>query len=119
MNDLTYNLLTELGKKYKKQAEKNDADFRFIVYNAYCDRIVETIAADKMLRACRLWRAFHPEHFDDSGYLLDYEPSIYDIELVLSDIVMRLTWRIVERSPELKLDEWSEVPQAEVQLKLF
>lgn len=119
MNELTHRLVSDAASKYKSAAAKNDAEFHFIVYNAYCDHIVDVVASELMLRACRLWRAFHPEHFDEDGFLLDYEACIYDIELRLSDMVMRMAWRIVERTPSLKLDDWNAIPQASVQLRLF
>jgi len=119
MNDLTKRLLAEAAKKYKTLAERNDADFHFHVYNAYCDHIIDVLGSGLMLRACRLLKLFSPQYFDPDGYLLDYVPCVYNVELKLSAMVMRMAWKIVERTPELKLDEWDEVPGMNQQLTLF
>ena len=109
MNELTRCLVIETAKKHKRVAANDSDRFMQLVRNYYWDHITSNYGVPIQERAFRLWRQFHPEHFDEEGYLNDYEPEIFDIELAISEIVMRALDRMIARSQDLRLDDWGDL----------
>ena len=109
MNALTRQIVTEVAKKHKTAAERNDREFQMLVEAAWWTHVLLEHGVGLQARAMRLWQQFHPEQFSD-GYLCDYDPWVYDVELAISDIVGRAMQRIVDRNPELQLTAYGDWP---------
>jgi hypothetical protein len=109
MNALTRRIVTEVAKKNKAAAERNDREFQMLVEAAWWTHVLLEHGVTLQSRALRLWQQFHPEQFSD-GYLCDYDPWVYDVELAISDIVGRAMQRIVDRNPELQLTAYGDWP---------
>lgn len=57
-------------------------------------------------RAIRLWKVFHPEHFDDTGDWFKPEwDELFDIDTCLSCIATSALGRYIDNHPELQLDK--------------
>ena len=110
MNELTRQLVEEVARRHKKIAERNDREFRMLVEAAWWNHLLIERGVGLQARALRLWQQFHPEQFSD-GYLCDYDAWVYDVELAISDIVVRAMQRIADRNPELQLTAWGDYPR--------
>jgi len=121
VNELTRKIVIATALENKSAVRNNPAIFEHRVISAYWDEMVSLYGVDLKQRALDLWCVFHPEHFED-GFLRDYDFRIFDIEMALSNLVMRVLRRKVARTPELQLSrDWGDLPKLTVdpQLELF
>ena len=106
MNELTKQVVTETALKHKRLALVNDYTFAMYVDGAYWMEIMVMVGIDMKFRALHLWQLFHPERFDDEDFLQHFEDDI-----IISAIVERRLNAYVDRRPELRLDDWGDLPQ--------
>ena len=122
MNQLTRSLVIQTAKKYKSAAKKNDSNFLHLLESAHWNEIVGRYGFEIQCRAMRLIAFSRPELFDSDGYIKSYDNQVYDLELEISRICVRIIERKIQRDPELRLDlDYGDLPEriADPQLVLF
>lgn len=121
MNDLTRRIVTEVAKQNKSAAQKGGFRFDGLVMSAHWNAVILSHGVDLKARALRLWHTWHPDHFDDDGFLRDYIPSLGDLEICISNRVENVLVRKVNRDPDLRLDDWGDLAEriASPQMELF
>ena len=122
MNQLTRSLVIQTAKKYKSAAKKNDSDFGYLLGLVHWDNLINRLGPELQSRAMRLFARYHPELFDSDGYIKSYDNQVYDLELEISRLCVRIIERKIQRDPELRLDlDYGDLPEriADPQLVLF
>lgn len=116
MNELTERLIRETANQYKYLAKKNDWNFHAKVHEAYWIHIHAEITRPLQVRFYRIFAALYPECVDDDGL-----PIAWKLELEISDKLIEMVYRVLDKNPELQLDKFGDLPQriAEPQIKLF
>ena len=93
MNNLTFEIVTQVAQEHKAAARKNDLAFDFKVRNAHWDEMIGRYGWQLKERALRLWRQYHPEMFvwDEDCWVLDDGNVWYaTCDYVISTIVVRV-----------------------------
>jgi hypothetical protein len=118
MNQLTRDLVIEVSKKYRRDAKRNDSDFRELVEIAYQGHTIESLGIDYKFRALEIFKALYPECFDDYGFL----DGPYSLDFDLSALAVRVMDRKIKRTPDLQLHyDWGDLPEitADPQIRMF
>ena len=114
MNNLTFEIVTQVAQEHKAAARKNDLAFDFKVRNAHWDEMIGRYGWQLKERALRLWRQYHPEMFvwDEDCWVLDDGNVWYaTCDYVISTIVVRVLKRKISREPALQLEDWGDLPK--------
>ena len=121
MNALTKKIVDDAIREHPSQAKRGGWALESIIEREHWNYLVGSVGVEKKERALRLWRACHPEHFED-GYLMTYNAQVYDVEIWLSGIAVRAMEREIACRPELQLsDDWRDYARmmAEPQMSLL
>ena len=110
MNDLTREIVKKIAKENKRLAARNGSYFRVAVEVEHWAEMIAIYGVPLKERALSRWRRWHPEQFDDEGYLRSYEPEFDYVELRISEICVRILERKVAHDPALRLDDWGDYP---------
>jgi len=122
MNQLTRSLVIQTVKRHKSAAKKNNSDFGHLLGVAHWNEVINRLGPELQSRAMRLFARFHPELFDSDGYIKSYDNQVYDLQVKISRICVRIIERRIQRDPELRLDlDYGDLPEriADPQLVLF
>lgn len=121
MNALTRRLVTETAKANKAAARENGQRFADLVSEAWWTYILGKYGWRIQQKLLAMARIECPKMFDEDGDLLNYIPWISDWEFSLSDRIVQRLGERAERDPELRLDDWGDLPRriAEPQMELF
>lgn len=116
MNELTKRVVTKTVDEYKYLAKQNDYDFRCKVEQAYWIEIHSLITVELLYRFYHLMSVLYPECMDD-----DELPKSYKLEERISDKLISMVNRVIDRHWWLQLDDYGDLPQrlAQPQMKLF
>jgi len=93
MNELTRQLVIQTARRNPKEAIENGIAFLSKLQIAHNAHVSFDLLIPLRKRATALWKQFHPEHFDEEGFLDNWE-----IEEALSKRINRIAERICERS---------------------
>lgn len=126
MNELTKRIVIETAQANKAEAKKyheteNYKRFRWLVQVAHHHEMIRLHGWQLKQRSLEIWKCFHPEHFEDE-FLRDHDYRVFDIDVALSHITLRVLARKIARDPELQLHyDWGDLPKLTVnpQLELF
>lgn len=121
MNEITQTVVAQAARDHKAEAKRNGEKFTHLVQVYHWDEIINRAGWQLKSRALQIWEWFHPELFVD-GILDDGAgPWAFDVDVALSRLVVRVLERKIKRDPELKLEDWGDLPQrvADPQLRMF
>jgi len=106
INNLTRKLVIHTARRHPREAKQNGNAFLSKLQAAYTFYISIELLIPLKFRAMELMQVFNHEHFDEEGFLNDWE-----IEEALSIIINRVTDRIISRpdSP-FHLTEYGTLP---------
>ncbi len=110
MNRLTEDLVrAAIEEMPRAQALENGEKFENAVIERYNLHMTAEFLVPLLQRAYQHWQHYHPERFeyDEEG---NFWPKYYDDELIFSGICKRLLQRRIDRTPELQLDDWGDLP---------
>ena len=110
MNDLTAYLVRETVETLPRAHSLENGDkFASAVIEKYNLHMTAEYLVPLLQRVYRLWQYYHPERFeyDDDG---NFWPKYWDDELVFSGICKRILQRHIDRTPELQLNDWGDLP---------
>lgn len=118
MNELTKQLVIETAKANKAAAKKNDKQFRFLVQSNHMTEMIGLHGWQMKQRSLEIWRWLHPEHFDGE-FLRDYHSLVFDVDVALSRLTMRVLARKIAREAELQLHfDWGDLPKLTINPQL-
>ena len=111
MNALTRQIIEETIGRHKRIAKENGDDFAYLIQTHYWDFIIGIYGEPLKARAERLFIALRPDFADpDEPTRLSDDWYGTEIDERLSDIVMGIIDRMVDREPELQLTTWGDYP---------
>lgn len=102
MNTLTVDVVTYCARQHRSGALKSTHEFKMIVESEYWARLMLDFGIERKFHAIALFSMFHPECVDSElGYALTDE-----IEVAISDIVVRSMERRIANNPDIHLDDY-------------
>ena len=109
MNDLTCRLVREAVNFVPRNYSIENGDkFAAAVTQIYNLHMTAEYLVPLLQRAYQHWQYHHPERFEYDGD--DFWPKYYDDELVFSGICQQILQRRIDRTPNLQLDDWGDLP---------
>ena len=92
MNEITRKIVIQTARKYHREAERNGEEFLIKLQKAHNDLVANEMVIPLWFRIQSLWKSFHPDHFDNEGFLAKEV-----IEELLSKRVSNIVDRICNR----------------------
>jgi len=106
INDLTRKLVIQTARQHPREAQLNDDAFLSKLQVAHGYYISVELLIPLKFRALEIWQLFHPEHFDEEGFINDL-----DIEDALSRCTCQVADRICSRKDSgYRLTEFGNLP---------
>lgn len=115
MNELTKQLVIKTAKQNKAAAKENGDRSYALLLAEHKSWLIGEYGWKLKQRSLELFKLWQPGLFDGE-YIRDHYNFVFDINVELSHITMRVLWRKVGRDPELQLNkDWGDLPLLTVQ----